>query len=297
MNRVAVGAAVAFVCLVCPSSRASAQIRASERASVGQTIDGTHLVIDYSAPRARGRTVLFGSKKAVQWNEVWTPGANYATTLEIDKPITLDGHPVPQGKYALWLTVKKSGAWTMMLDPEWHRFHEDRPDSNAKQIRFAVQPSVGAFEDLMQWRFSKPTATGVTLTMMWGTTRIAMRVGVTPSMRMTTPADEAAPFLGTYNWQWRDGADSLTKYTVTLVHENGYLNGHMVPRDAWPVDFALIRLKDDWYTFGIYEGKQITDVEVTWVLEFTRDKSGKIVSFEIRDDADKLMVSGRREKL
>jgi hypothetical protein len=275
------------------ASPAAAQIRASELAAVSQTIDGTRLNIEYSAPRARGRTVLFGSKKAVQWNEVWTPGANYATTLETNKPITLDGHAIPAGKYALWMTVRANGAWTMMLDPDAHRFHEDRPDSNANQIRFMVHPTVGAFEDVLQWRFSKLSATGATLSMAWGTTHVAMKVGVTPSMRMTTPADEAAPMLGRYDWKWT-GADSAKKYALTMVHENGYLMGHMVPRDAWPVDFALIRLKPDWYTFGLFEKGIIVDVETTWVLEFTRDAAGAVTSFEIRDDTDKLYVKGTR---
>jgi hypothetical protein len=293
MNRF-VAVMVGAVLTVAPLSPATAQIRASERAGVRQTIDGTTLDIDYSAPRARGRTVLFGSKQAVQWNEVWTPGANYATTLEINKPITLDGHAVPAGKYALWFTVRQNGKWTMMLDLDWHRFHEDRPDSTDKQMRFIVSPTVGPFEDLLQWRFSKPTATGATLTMAWGTTRVSMRVGVTPSLRMTTPIAEATPALGTYTWKWTD-ADSVKKYTVSLVHENGYLMGHMLPQDEWPKNFALIRLKDDFYTFGLFEKKEIVDVETTWVLEFTRDKSGKVISYEIRDDTDKLWVTGVRK--
>ncbi len=286
-------AVVVALCTSLLPALASAQIRASERAAVSQTIDGTKIDIDYSAPRARGRTVLFGSKDAVQWNEVWTPGANYATTMEINKPITLDGHTIPAGKYALWMTVRKNGQWTMMLDPDSHRFHEDRPDSTDKQIRFPVRATIAPFEDVLQWRFSKPTATGVVLAMRWGATKVAMKVGVSSSMRVTTPAEEAAPMLGEYTWKWTD-ADSVKKYVVRLVHENGYLMGHMTPHDVWPRDFALIRLKQDMYTFGLFEKKELVDVEVTWVLEFTRDKSGKIVSYEIRDDTDKLWVTGVR---
>src|SRR5512143_914055 len=93
----------------------SAQIRASELATVSQVIDGTEIKLEYSRPRARGRDSLFGGE--VKWNEVWTPGANYATTLEINRDIRLDGHPVSKGKYSVWLVVRQSGPWTMMLDP------------------------------------------------------------------------------------------------------------------------------------------------------------------------------------
>ena len=60
-------------------ARAPAQVRASEAASVSQTVDGTKITIEYSRPRGRARDSLFG--KVVPWGEVWTAGANLATTL------------------------------------------------------------------------------------------------------------------------------------------------------------------------------------------------------------------------
>ena len=58
-------------------SAAPAQIRASERALLAQTIDGTTLTLDFARPRVRGRDSIFGGQ--VYWTEVWTPGANMAT--------------------------------------------------------------------------------------------------------------------------------------------------------------------------------------------------------------------------
>ena len=69
-------------------SRAAAQIRASELQSVAQTVDGTTIRVTYSRPRTRERWPIFGTK-IVQWGEVWTPGANWATLLETNKDITL----------------------------------------------------------------------------------------------------------------------------------------------------------------------------------------------------------------
>ena len=70
-------------------SAAAAQIRASEIGTMSQIIDGTKITMEYSRPRARGRDQLFGH--VVHWNEVWTPGANWATTFETNKNITLNG--------------------------------------------------------------------------------------------------------------------------------------------------------------------------------------------------------------
>src|SRR5207253_2946033 len=97
---------------------AHAQIRASEMSTFSQMIDGTKISMSYSRPRGRGRDTLFGSKKGVRWDEVWTPGANYATTFEVNRPVRIDGHAVKAGTYSVWMVVRKSGDWTMVLDPK-----------------------------------------------------------------------------------------------------------------------------------------------------------------------------------
>ena len=74
------------------SPAVSAQVRASEPALVAQTIDGTRLTVEYSRPRARTRDSLFG--RVVTWGEVWTPGANLATTLEVGKDVKINGQPL-----------------------------------------------------------------------------------------------------------------------------------------------------------------------------------------------------------
>ena len=68
-------AAVLWVSAV-TTAPAGAQIMASERAMVAQTVDGTRLTVDYSRPRARGRTNIYGGME--KWGITWTPGADGA---------------------------------------------------------------------------------------------------------------------------------------------------------------------------------------------------------------------------
>ena len=56
--RPALLAAVLITALVAP---AAAQIRASERGTVSQTVDGTVITVDYSRPRIRGRDSVFAT--------------------------------------------------------------------------------------------------------------------------------------------------------------------------------------------------------------------------------------------
>lgn len=284
-----------LVLLASAPSPTRAQIRASELAVTRQTIDGTVITLEYSRPRVRGRPVMFGERgrSIVHWEEVWTPGANYATTLETNKPITLAGRAIPAGKYSLWLIPRAQGAWTMVFDPKWRAFHTEMPDSLPTQIRFAVTPVGGAVEDALTFAFVGLSVSGATLELRWGTTRIAMPITVTPSLRMTTPVTEAEQFAGRYEWRFVEG--DTTRYLMTLGPSQGYLMGTLRPV-TWPGDFAMVRVHPtrDWYSFALFEKGEIYEVETTWVAEFSRSADGRVTGFVVRNDTDKIDVRATR---
>ncbi len=111
----------------------TAQLRASERGRVTQTVDGTTISLDYGRPQARGRVNLFGDQ--VPWGEIWTPGANWATTIDVNKDITINGHSLATGKYSMWLQVQEE-EWTAIFDPQPRRFHLMPPAEADNQVRF-----------------------------------------------------------------------------------------------------------------------------------------------------------------
>ena len=127
-----------------------AQLRASERGMVVQQIDGTKITVDYSRPRARGRSPIYGAPM-VSWGEMWTPGADSATTLLLSKDARIGGKDVAGGKYSVWVVVRKDETWTVVLDPKWEQFHTDHPDSTTTQIRFAVQPRAVSPVEVLTW--------------------------------------------------------------------------------------------------------------------------------------------------
>jgi len=59
----------------------------------------------------------------VHWGDLWTPGANWATTLEVDRDIKLNGHAVPAGKYSAWMRVQPE-EWTVFLNGEARMYHD-----------------------------------------------------------------------------------------------------------------------------------------------------------------------------
>ncbi|MEZ5392362.1 MAG: DUF2911 domain-containing protein [Bryobacterales bacterium] len=86
-------------------------------------MSGTHFEVAYSRPAARGRD-LFGG--LVKWGEVWTPGANQATTLEFDKDIKVGRETIAAGRYSVW-AIPGEAEWTILLDENADRFHIEKP--------------------------------------------------------------------------------------------------------------------------------------------------------------------------
>ena len=124
-------------------------MRASEFATLSQTVDGTTITVEYSRPRTRGRSPVYGTP-IVAWGEVWTPGANWATTLDVSNDVAINGHPVPKGKYSVWMEVEQ-GDWTVIFSrnaTSWGPFfYKESEDA----LRITVKPQPAEHREQLQY--------------------------------------------------------------------------------------------------------------------------------------------------
>jgi hypothetical protein len=285
--RMMTGVALLAVALLVAPSTASSQVRASELATVSQTIDGTRIMLEYSRPRARGRDTLFGTR-AVHWGEVWTPGANWATTLDVSKPVTINRQRVPRGKYSVWFVVRKAGDWTMVLDTAVRRFHMNPPDTNATRIRIPVRPQGATFAEVLTWSFPAVRMNGTTLLFAWERVQVPIEIDVEPSLVTTLPAADAAPFIGSYTYTENDSLGKPAKVmTFTVTHEDGTLKGRFDPDDPYFRKFALVRIAPDWFVPGVYDSNGVLYeiLKPDMVLEFTRT-AGRATAIVVRYEDD-----------
>lgn len=274
-------------------SAAGAQIRASERSRLSQTIDGTVIGLDYARPRLRGRAPIFG--KVVKWGEVWTPGANWATTLETSKPIRVEGKAVPKGRYSVWLIVRQTGPWTLVLDPDHHRFHEDPPDSTAAQIRMPVTPLPAPTTEVLTWSFPDLTVSGGTLAVQWANTCVSLNIQVDPSYALTMSREDAAPLLGNWEFTWKAAEGAKEEpLGLMLTYEKGSLYASFVPEDPYFKHFVLIRIADGGLVPGLFEKGELYEVIRDLVLDFKGPRV-RPDRFEARDDFDELVATGKRK--
>lgn len=109
--------------------------------ATGKIKDAT-ITIAYSSPSVKGRTIWGGLEA---YNKVWRAGANEATTFETDKDITVQGKPLPAGKYSFFLIPKESGTWTAIFNKEpkqWGAFkYEEAKDALRVDVKTKALPT------------------------------------------------------------------------------------------------------------------------------------------------------------
>jgi hypothetical protein len=206
---------VTIVCIalfvVVPSVAASAQPIASPRASITQVVDSTTITAEYYRPSVRGREI-FG--KLVPWGAMWTPGANWATTLEVDRDVRIDGHPLPRGKFSLWM-IPRPETWTVVLSRQARRFHVMRPRDAEEQLRFDVRPRSGPHSEMLTISFPEVTRTAATLEMHWAGTVVPIQIQVAPSRRLIAAAHPTSSYTGSYSVRFgSDPASPVVRYEI-----------------------------------------------------------------------------------
>ena len=152
---------------------AQLSVRDTARGVIGSAI----LSVDYSRPRARGRTLL---GDVISYDRVWRTGANAATQFTTTAPITLAGLSLPAGTYTLWtaphvgrvdlIVNRQTGQW----GTEYGRAHDL---GTAPMTSDSVDPPVERFTISIE---PKDDRNG-TLAMAWGTFRWTAPIVLRPS--------------------------------------------------------------------------------------------------------------------
>lgn len=109
----------------------------SPRDTVRALLAGAHVLVDYSRPAVRGRSV-FGGLLA-PFGQVWRTGADAATQLITDHELIIEGQKVPPGTYSLF-SIPSAGGWTLILNREHGQWGTDyHPDRDLARIPLQVR--------------------------------------------------------------------------------------------------------------------------------------------------------------
>lgn len=117
----------------------------SPRDTAMAVIGNSRVTIDYGRPRKRGRTI-FGD--VVPLGEVWRTGANAATQLMVESPVTLGGTlKLQPGIYTLWTLPTEDGA-TLIVNGQagqWGTEYHAERDVGRIPLAVSAGPEVEMF--------------------------------------------------------------------------------------------------------------------------------------------------------
>ena len=255
--------ALALVALLVPNTLA-AQPRGSERGTVNQIVNGTSITFDFGRPVARGRDNLFGG--VVHWGEMWTPGANWATTMEVDKDIELNGHLVPAGKYSVWMQPQ-ADTWTVFLNRAWRLYHDTPVPEDQQLLSFTVEPQEGSHMEALAWYFPVVGPSMVEVRVHWGTTYVPLTIEAPEFVAETLSATERASFVGRYRL---DGNDPTTGGPLTVPLEISEEGDQLVGRWGRGV-VELIPAGNGELMIGFMRNGQLFDVAPEMTLRMIEE--------------------------
>ncbi len=84
----------------------------SPAATVSQVVGLTKVDIAYSRPAMRERAIFGGLEP---YGELWRTGANAATKISFEEPMTIEGKEIPDGEYSIFSIPGKS-EWTVIIN-------------------------------------------------------------------------------------------------------------------------------------------------------------------------------------
>ncbi len=171
--------------------------RASQKASVSQTVGTTEISVIYSRPAVRDRKVWGDwpqpaegeatldnqntrpeGAPLVPFGHVWRAGANEATLFSAADDVLINGELLPAGKYSFHAIPGKD-EWILIFnkdDGQWGSFSYDKA-KDALRVKTKPQ-SVSESAELLTYGFEKVGDRSATLFLQWEKVKVPFTVEV-----------------------------------------------------------------------------------------------------------------------
>lgn len=208
-----------FISIVLSGTQLMAQLPAltmpqeSQKATVSQQIGLTDIIVEYHRPGVKGRTV-WGD--LVPYGKVWRAGANDNTTIFFSDDVTVNGTPLPAGKYGLHM-IPEEKEWTVIfsnVNTAWGSFSYD---SKNDALRITTIPQDAGMNEWLMYSFKEPAENSVQLVMHWEKIKIAFKIEVDLHAVVLKNIRAELESLPRFGWQgWNQAANYCMQNKVNL---------------------------------------------------------------------------------
>jgi hypothetical protein len=234
---------------VLPVVSVSQQPPLSPRDSIRLALDTSSVDVNYGRPSMRGRVIM---GQLVPWNKVWRTGANRATHFTTGVDLTIEGVPVPRGRYTLF-TLPSPAGWKVILNKQtdqWGTVYNPSLDLVRFDARVENTPAV---VDTFTIKLEPAGKDHGVLRLLWEHTMVSARFEKNDHIRPLSPFDSVGISLGgvsvhltysrpsirgreiwgcvvPYDSVWRTGANGATTFGCD---DEVTLGGASVPRGSY----------------------------------------------------------------
>ncbi|MGD9563421.1 MAG: DUF2911 domain-containing protein [Pyrinomonadaceae bacterium] len=179
---------IAILFVLIGADIASAQLRlprASQNATVMQTLGVTDVTITYSRPGVKGRTI-WGDWPAdvkgegtldnqntrpagapiVPYGHMWRTGANDATTITVTDDVLVNGQPLAAGSYSLH-TIPGRDEWTIIFNDTENQWGSFNYDAAKDKLRVKAKPQASAHQEWLAFDIEPTAANAARVSIRW----------------------------------------------------------------------------------------------------------------------------------
>jgi hypothetical protein len=146
----------------------------SPSAKFTQTVGLTDVMVEYSRPSKRGRTI-FGNGGVVPFGEIWRTGANSVTKISFSTDVKVEGQDLKAGDYGI-LTMPGATSWAVHFYPyessNWSSYVEKTPAVAVKVAPVTMAVTVESFAIM----FDNLRNDGATLEFLWDNTAVPVQI-------------------------------------------------------------------------------------------------------------------------
>lgn len=165
--------------------------RESNRQEIVQFVGDSKISIVYHRPNVKGRTNVYGctSPNVIQkgnyndpclvpYGQVWRTGANENTTIEFSTDVTINGQPLPAGKYAFF-AMPGEKEWTLIFNKvnnEWGAFTY-KVEQDALRVK-AVPTKLSDSRETLMYEFDNVSGSSAQVVLSWEKLAVPFTVNV-----------------------------------------------------------------------------------------------------------------------
>lgn len=199
----------------------------SPQAMVSQTVGISTVTVKYSRPAVKGRDI-WGKLVPYGWNvepfgaggeAPWRAGADENTTIEFSHDASVEGKPVPAGKYGLFFVINEDNTGEVILSKDnraWgHYWYNPQRD----QLRAPIKIRDGKFSELLTYSFVNADKYTAELVLSWEKKEFPVSIKfATDDIVMANAAEELTGNLG-FDWRALSNAANYALQNKTNIEQ------------------------------------------------------------------------------